>query len=380
MNADALIAHFYLAVTCAGAWNTLLSSSVAEDDSSGMNNAPTVNEAPDTVLRALGSSGIKVAIAGLGGNVFGPPRLDVRQTREVVAEALDLGVNFIDTANVYGQGHSEEFLGLALHHRRDRVVLGTKFNLRELGGGSVATSIRRQAESSLRALRSDYIDLYQLHLPRDDVPMLEILEALDALMAEGKVRAIGACNFSAWRLAEAAAIAQHSGLQPFTTVQNYYHVMARQLEAEVVPYAERTNLGVLPYHPLAGGFLSGKYRPAEAPPPGSRGAHGSPMVTSMLTAQNYAILSSLEQLAAEHGHTIGELAMAWLAAQPAVSTVIAGVSTVDQLRRNVRACAWTLEPAVLSQIDDIVAPGGGVSPERPPYVAAEPRSGTTAPT
>jgi aryl-alcohol dehydrogenase-like predicted oxidoreductase len=318
--------------------------------------------------RTLGNSGISVSVAALGGNVFGPPRLDQDQTTEVIAAALDLGVDFVDTADVYGDGHSEEYLGVALRGRRDRMTIATKFNLRAIGDKPVAAYVRQRAEQSLRKLNTDHIDLYQLHLPRDDVPFEAVLLALADLIAEGKVRAFGVCNFAGWRLAEAAAVARELGVPGISTVQNYYHLMSRELEAEVGPYSRRTGLAVLPYHPLAGGFLTGKYRDGQPPPPGTRGAAGSPMVKSMLSAENFAILDQLTELATAAGHSVGELALAWLAAQPGVSAVIAGVSSVAQLESNVAGCTWSLEPDLLPAIDNIVEPGSSNSPEVPPYL------------
>jgi aryl-alcohol dehydrogenase-like predicted oxidoreductase len=232
----------------------------------------------------------------------------------------------------------------------------------------VAAYVPQRAEQSLRKLNTDHIDLYQLHLPSDDVPFEAVLLALDDLIAAGKVRAFGVCNFAGWRLAEATAAARELGAAGISTVQNYYHLMSRGLEAEVGPYARRTGLGVLPYHPLAGGFLTGKYRDGQPPPPGTRGAAGSPMVTSMLSAENFAILDQLTELAAAAGHSVGELALAWLAAQSQVSAVIAGVSSVAQLESNVAGCTWFLEPDLLAAIDNIVEPGFPNSPEVPPYL------------
>ncbi|MCW2495150.1 aldo/keto reductase [Jatrophihabitans sp.] len=327
-----------------------------------------MDETTTAPRRALGTSGLKVSVAALGGNVFGPPRLDQQQTTEVISAALDLGVDFVDVADVYGQGHAEELLGVALRGRREQMTIATKFNLRALGEEPVQAYVRTQAEQSLRRLGSDYIDLYQLHLPRDGVDMAEVLKALGDLITEGKVRAIGACNFAAWRLAESAAIARELGVPGFSTVQNYYHVMSRQLEIEVGPYCQRAGLGILPYHPLAGGFLTGKYREGSPPPSGSRGATGSRMVESMLTRDRFETLARLTDLAEGAGRSVGQLALAWLADQPGVSAVIAGVSSIDQLRSNVAACAWTLDASISAAIDDLIEPGRVHSPESPPYL------------
>ena len=317
--------------------------------------------------RRLGASDIEVSVCGLGGNVFGPPRLDAVGTREVLAAAVDLGVDFVDTANIYGQGHSEAMIGAALGARRSRMVIATKFNLRELDGASVAAHVRRQAEDSLRKLRTDYIDLYQLHHPRDGVSVHDVLRVLDDLVREGKVRAVGGCNFSAWRLSEAAHLADARGWAPLATVQNYYHLMARGMEAEVVPYAERTGLGLLPYHPLAGGFLTGKYSEGQPRPAGTRGAAGSGIIDAMDVPANHATLVRLRAVADRFGRPLSELSLAWLAGRRAVCSVIAGVSSVEQLRSNVAGCTWVLEDETVGELDEITAPGGVSSPERPPY-------------
>jgi len=320
--------------------------------------------------RPLGRTGIEVSVVGLGGNTFGPPRLDEAQTKSVVSAALDLGVNFVDTANVYGQGHSEEFLARALGGRRDEMVIATKFNFRMAGDGSAGERIVAQAEASLRRLETERIDLYQLHFPDPDVPVDDILAALDQLVRDGKVRAIGVCNYSSWRLAESAAAASATGSLRFATVQNYYHLLARQAESEVAPYCSQRGMSLLPYHPLAGGFLTGKYHEGRPPPAGSRGAAGSGIVDAMATPANYVKLAALETFCAERHHTVGELAIAWLIANPVVASVIAGVSSPAQLVANVGAASWLLTPDELSELDQIVTgPGGVASPERPPYAA-----------
>ena len=212
--------------------------------------------------RSLGSDGPEVSVLGLGGNVFGPPRLDLAATRRVVDAASDLGVDLVDTANVYNGGASEAFLGEVLEGRRDRWLVATKFNLRGLGDEDLAAHVRDQLEESLRRLRTDRIDLYQLHhAPADDVDMARLLELLDSFVRAGSVRAIGASGFSAWRLAECASLCRDNGWTPFITVQDYWHLLARGIETEVVPYAGRTGTGVIPFHPLGGGYLTGKYAP-----------------------------------------------------------------------------------------------------------------------
>lgn len=318
--------------------------------------------------RSLGSSGVEVSLLGLGGNVFGPPRLDLAGTKSVLDAAIDLGVNFVDTAIVYGEGQSESLLGEVLTGRRDDFVIATKFNFRGRGERSITEHIRAQAHESLSKLKTHVIDLYQMHhAPGDDIDMAEVLAALAQLVAEGKVRAIGACNFSAWRLSECAQLSESNDWPRFETVQNYWHLLARGLEAEVVPYAMRHGIGVLPYHPLAGGYLTGKYVFGQERPAGTRGAAGSPIINTMESADNFARVEALTRIAAEHGRPVSELAIAWLAAQPVVSSVIAGASNPSQLQQNVAGASWRLDEQVLKTIDEAIAPNGVPSPEKLPY-------------
>lgn len=317
--------------------------------------------------RPLGRSGIEVSCVGLGGNTFGPPRLDQDATTAVVRAALDAGVNFIDTAIVYGEGWSETFVGRAVHGQRDEMVLATKCNFFNLGEQSPADRVRAQAHESLRKLDTDRIDLLQVHFPSDEVPVEELMGVLDEMMRAGIVRAVGVCNYASWRLAEAQCAALRAGTTAFVTVQNHHSLLARESEPEVLPYCRRHGIGFLPYHPLAGGFLTGKYRPGEPPPPGTRGAAGSPIVTSMSTEQNWQLLDRLERFAEARGRTPGELAIAWLLADQAVSSVIAGVSNPGQLQANVAAAGWTLDEADLVELDEVLAPGRRIGPERPPY-------------
>jgi aryl-alcohol dehydrogenase-like predicted oxidoreductase len=320
-------------------------------------------------MRRLGQSDLVVSEVGLGGNTFGPPRLDPEQTDAVIAAALDLGVTLVDTAIVYGKGESERYLARALGARRDEMTIATKCHLMNLGDEKPADRIRRQAEESLAKLQTDRIDLYQLHFPLDGVPAEEVLTALDDLVREGKVRAIGACNYASWRLVEAALVARSLGTASFVTVQDYYHLLARTVEAEVVPACAAYGLRILPYHPLGGGFLTGKYRRGEPPPAGTRGAAGSGIVDAMSTDASWERLTALERFAAERGRTVGELAIAWLLANPLVGSVIAGVSNGEQLAANVGAASWRLTPEDKAEAD-LLATGGAVpTPEQPPYAA-----------
>ncbi|MGE0818758.1 MAG: aldo/keto reductase [Candidatus Nanopelagicales bacterium] len=323
--------------------------------------------------RRLGSSEIEVGLLGLGGNVFGPPRLDLGRSRAVLDAASELGVDFVDTADVYAGGQSEEILGELLTGRRDRWVVATKFNLRDLGDRGLAAHVRSRLEASLRRLRSDHVDLYQVHLaPPDSVDPLELLAVLDSLVRAGVVRAVGVCNAASWRLAVYDGLAREHGLVRISTVQNYWHLLARGVESEVVPYAARAGIGVLPYHPLGGGYLTGKYQPGAARPAGTRGAAGSPIIDTLDTPAVHARVQELASLAAAHGRTVGELAIAYLASQPVVTSVIAGASTPAQLSLNAAGASWELDAELLASIDACVA--APPNPEVLPYAGTAPTS------
>ncbi len=314
--------------------------------------------------RQLGSSGLKVSSVGLGGNVFGPPRQDLASSIATVNRALELGVNFIDTAHIYNDGHSEEFLGKALAGRRGEVILASKCHLLALAEGeSIAQRVRSHCETSLRRLDTDYLDLLQLHFPAASAPADEILEAFAPLVQEGKVRHIGQCNYAAWRHAESLGAAQRLGLPAFITAQNQCSLLVRGARFELLPFCEARQIGFLPYFPLAAGLLSGKYRPGEAPPPGTRGAAGSPTVKRLRTAQNESLLSSLNDFALARSRTLLELAFAWLLSQAAVSSVIAGAMSAIQIEQNVAAGAWRLNA------DDQQALDGLLNPSTPDWQA-----------
>ena len=310
--------------------------------------------------RQLGNTGLEVSAVGLGGNVFGPPRQDLPSSIATVHRALELGVNLIDTAYLYNDGHSEAFLGQALAGRRGAVILASKCHLLNLAAGeSVAARIRSHCETSLRRLGTDYLDLLQLHFPAPQVSAQEILEAFAPLVREGKVRHIGQCNYAAWRHAEALGESMRLGLPAFATAQHQCSLLVRGAQRELLPFCEAKGIGFLPYFPLAAGLLSGKYRPGEAAPAGTRGAAGSPTVTRMRTPQNERLLAALTDFAAARGHNLLELAFAWLLSQPAVSSVIAGVMSPAQLEANVAAGQWRLntdDRTALADLLDPVAP------------------------
>lgn len=312
--------------------------------------------------RRLGDSGLVVSAVGLGGNNFGL-HLDLDATRAVVDAALDLGVNLIDTSDSYGT--SEEVLGEVLDGRRADVVIATKFgsdlhgaNGPDWGARGSRRYIRTAIEASLLRLRTDHIDLYQLHWPDPHTPIAETLAALTELVAEGKVRYIGSSNLAAWQVTDAEWTARTAGTERFVSAQNHYNLLERGVEAELVPACRRHGIGVLPYFPLASGLLTGKYRRGEAPPDGSRLARWGQ--TDRLTDERFDVVEGLEKYASERGITILDVAIGGLAAQPGVASVIAGATSVEQVRANVAAGTW--RPSA----DDLAALDGIVPSPRPP--------------
>ena len=311
--------------------------------------------------RSLGNSGLLVSVAGLGGNNFGR-RLDVAGTRAVVDAALDAGVTLLDTADMYGSGGgSEEILGEVLAGRRDQVVLATKFGHQayDMGYGPAAGSkggrayIRLAVERSLRRLRTDYIDLYQLHTPDPVTPIGETLRALGELVAEGKVRYIGHSNLAGWQIADAARAAHEAATEPFVSAQNHWSLLERGVEAEVVPAARHLGLGVLPYFPLANGLLTGKVRRGQAAPKDSRLATREGYITDEKLDRVEALIS----WAADHGLTVLDVAIGALAAQPGCASVIAGATSPEQVKANVMAAEWVPSAEELAEIDTLLPPG-----------------------
>jgi aryl-alcohol dehydrogenase-like predicted oxidoreductase len=237
------------------------------------------------------------------------------------------------------------------------MVLATKFHLMGLGDQKPADRIGAHVDESLAKLQTDRIDLYQIHMPNPDVPAAEILGTLGELVTAGKVREVGCSNYTSWRLVESCFEADRLGVQRFATVQNHYSLLNRQSEQELVSACRAYGVGLIPYHPLAGGFLTGKYRKGEPPPPGTRGAAGSPIVTKMSNDRNWAIVDALAGWAADHGHTVGELAIAWLVANDVVTSVIAGVSNTAQVEANAAGGAWELTEAEKAEVDALATTG-----------------------
>ena len=313
--------------------------------------------------RSLGDSGLMVSVAGLGCNNFGR-RVDLAGTRAVVDAAMDAGITMLDTSDTYGDGGaSEELLGEVLAGRREQVVLATKFGHQgyDMGYGPAAGAkggrayIRRAIEASLRRLRTDYIDLYQLHTPDPVTPVAETLAALTELVTEGKVRYLGNSNFTGWQIADAAHVARAAGTAPFVSAQNHWSLLEREVEAEVLPAARHFGLGVLPYFPLANGLLTGKVRRGQAPPAGSRLASRPGYVTDDKLDRVEALIA----WAAERGHTVLEVAVGALAARDGCACVIAGATTPEQVKANAAAAEWVPSAEELADLDRIVPPPSG---------------------
>ena len=304
--------------------------------------------------RQLGKSGLQVSAVGLGANNFGG-RVDAKRTTSVVHAALDSGVNFIDTSNSYGGGLSEQFIGDALKGRREQAVIATKVSSRVAEGPNNSGNSRKhifdQVDISLRKLQTDYLDLYQIHWWDPDTPLDETLRALDDLVHMGKVRYAGCSNFNAWQVCEADWISKALSINAFVSVQPRYSMLYRQPEAELLPLCERYNIGVLPYYPLENGFLTGKYQRNAPAPEGTRLAAND---RGVFTDHNFDILEKLEDFCEQRGHTILELAFAWLLASPSVSSVIAGATRPEQIEANAASASWELSPDDLATVNSIL--------------------------
>ena len=303
--------------------------------------------------RTIGS--LDATVVGLGCNNFGT-RIDADATAEVVRAALDEGIRFFDTADIYGGGRSEEFLARALGERRREVVIATKFGKPMPDGsrGARPAYIRGAAEGSLRRLRTEVIDLYQLHEPDPSVPIEDTLGALQDLVSAGTVREVGCSNFSADGIRQAEDVAVKNGVPRFASVQNEYSLLDRRAEESVLAECERRDIAFLPYYPLASGLLTGKYRPGAPPPEGSRLSGGR--YADELSEENLQVVETLRAFAAARGRSLLELAFGWLLSRPAVASVIAGATRPEQVRANAAAAGWRLSDAELAAVDRIVPP------------------------
>jgi aryl-alcohol dehydrogenase-like predicted oxidoreductase len=309
--------------------------------------------------RQLGRSGVRVSAIGLGTNRFGSEAVPQEVVNNIVDAALDLGINHIDTANVYQGGRSEQTLGHALKGRWDRFVVASKFYFPVGEGpndrGSSRYHMMNSVETSLRRLQSDHIDLYYVHRWDEHTPVEETLRGLDDLVRAGKVRYVGASDFAAWQLARANLLAELRGWSPYVVIQSEYHLLERAVEREVLSYCRAFQVGFVPYFPLAGGFLTGKYRRGQPAPAGSRGESSS-YVQGYMTEATFDKIEALEAWAETRGHSLNELALAWLMAQPQVCSVISGATKLSHVETNALAGDWVLSAADVEEVGAMLAP------------------------
>ena len=304
--------------------------------------------------RKLGGSGLEVSEIGLGTNNFGP-RLDFESSDRVISQCIDSGINLIDTSNSYGATVSEEYIGRSLTGRRDSVVLATKVSSRMSEGpnqaGNSRIHIMDQIEGSLSRLQTDYIDLYQIHWWDDDTPIEETLRVLDDLVRDGKIRYFGCSNFSSWQVCEAVWTSRSVGISSFVSVQPHYSMMERSIESELLPFCQKYDVGVLPYYPLANGFLTGKYRRGEDIPEGTRlGVNDR----GMFTEENFDLIEKLDSFSSKRGKTVLDLAFAWLLARGEISSVIAGATSPEQVVSNAATAEFTLTNEEYDEVTSIL--------------------------
>jgi aryl-alcohol dehydrogenase-like predicted oxidoreductase len=308
--------------------------------------------------RKLGNSDLKASEIGLGGDTFGE-HVDQQGTKTLVNHAIESGINFIDTSDVYGHGHSEELLGNALKGKRNKVIIATKFGI-ALGkppqpfdtppGRGKREYVMKSVDGSLKRLQTDYIDLYQFHMPDPITPIEETLRALDDIVRAGKVRYIGCSNFASWELCEALWVSKTAGINSFVSVQPKYNLLDRYIEQELVPCCTAYNISVIPWFPLAAGFLTGKYKRGVQPPADTRFGH-SPGFYNHIPDSEFDMLDKLQAFAREHGHSMVELAIAWLISHPWLGPVIAGATRTEQITANVKAAEWKLTGDEMKQLD-----------------------------
>jgi len=306
-------------------------------------------------LRSLGRSGLKVSAMGLGGNPFGTT-VDGDDAIAVIRCALDAGVNFIDTADVYTGGRSEELVGQAVAGRRGEVVVATKAGA-PMGKGPDERGLSRRwlmraVEDSLRRLATDYIDLYQAHVPDDDTPLEETLRTMDDMVHQGKVRYLGCSNHAAWQLTRAVGLSERLGLVGWVSVQPYFNLLVSLSDPTLLDACRALGIGVIPYRPLASGILTGKYQRGHEPEPGTR-AGDLPFIRREVTEARLTVVDRLQAWAEERGHTPAELAIAWLLAHPEVSTVIVGARRPEQVLANARAVTWKLTPEERDEVTQL---------------------------
>lgn len=307
--------------------------------------------------RYLGNTGVKVSTIGIGTNRFGSEKTPQAEVNRMIDTAMDLGINHLDTANMYQKGQSEITLGNALKGKWDKFFLATKFFFPTgdgpNDGGTSRIHVMNAVEASLKRLQHDHIDLYYVHRWDENTPIEETMRVLDDLITQGKVRYIGASNFAAWQLAKANMLATLKGWHTFVALQSHYHMFEREVEKEALPYCQEDKVAFIPYFPLAGGFLTGKYEAGKPAPAGSRG-ESSEYVQQYMTDNHFRKLDTLKTFAKDNGHEINELAIAWLLAQPQVTSVISGATRLDHIKLNAKASDWELSTHDLEEINQIL--------------------------
>jgi aryl-alcohol dehydrogenase-like predicted oxidoreductase len=321
--------------------------------------------------RSLGRTGVKVSVLCLGCMMFGG-KTNADDSYAIIDRAIDAGINFLDTANVYSYGKSEEVTGEALKRngKRDRIFLATKvYNVMDatdpMSGGNTRRHIIEQCDASLKRLQTDWIDLYQLHRPQSSVPIDETLRALDDLIRAGKVRYIGTSTFGAWQLMESVMIAKELGLNRFVCEQPPYNLLDRRIERELIPFAQTYGVGIIPWSPLAGGLLTGKYDKTAPPPEGTRffDFASNPFLMRRWNDRSLEVVDQLKQYVAQRGGTtMSQWSLAWCAAQPGVTAPIIGPRTMEQLEDNLKALEVKLTEADAKKIEEIVPKGSMVAP------------------
>lgn len=308
--------------------------------------------------RRIGKSGLMVSLVGLGCNNFGG-RVDAEGSKAVIRRALDLGITFFDTADTYGNGGgSETILGDYLGSERNNVILATKFGW-EMGsgrGGASRQYIYKALASSMKRLKTDYIDLYQLHKPDPNTPLEETLSTLNDLVRQGMVRYVGCSNLPAWQVVDAYWIAKQIGFEGFISCQDEYSLLVRKVEIDLLPAMQHLGLGLLPYFPLASGLLTGKYKQGSPMPADARLTKSKQLAQSFMTDRNLALVNELEAYSTARGRSLLELAFGWLASNPIVASIIAGATKPEQVEQNVRAVEWRLSDTEKDEVTSILTP------------------------
>lgn len=308
--------------------------------------------------RLMGKSGLRVSAIGLGGNTFGW-KIDAKASSRIIDHALDSGINFIDTADMYDDGKSEEYIGSALSAKRKQVVIATKFGSIQkktpLNSGSSRRIVKQSVEASLHRLKTDYIDLYQMHDPDPETPIEETLRALDDLIKAGKVLYVGCCDFSTWQLCDALWTSKANKLSPFISLQTRYNLLDRQVEKELAGFCQNNGVGMIPWGPLGGGFLTGKYDISGQTVETSISRAADHLINACYadvpTTDNLDKVRRLRKFCDERGHSLPELALAWLLSKPYVSTVSPSATSTEQLTANVQAINWKLTEQEIKEID-----------------------------